>query len=158
MNNYESNDPTLDQSSPNSSSRNKIQEYGTKSLGPFVDILTKYEDLVTPYVDALVQGLQGGAESLRRENQNQAEKYVSNFFSQASSNLKEMKEKLQEKDVRSIQDTLSSLSNEKPSFLFATSYLAGVFFGRLGKHLASGSSPVKNPTPVQSGPSDQLIH
>lgn len=114
----------------------KLKEYGKQAYAPIVNVLYKYQDEFTPYLGALVKGLQGGAESLNREGSSEAEKYVSQFFTEAADGLGQASEKLDSKDINSITSFLSEQAERRPSVMFSTSYVAGIILGRLGRHIA----------------------
>lgn len=115
----------------------RLKEYGKKAYGPLINVVYKYQDEFTPYLNALAKGLQSGAESLSKDDSSEAEKYVSQFFKQASQGLGEACQKLESKDVKAFSDYLSEVADKRPSIMFSTSYIAGLFFGRLGRHIAS---------------------
>lgn len=118
----------------------KLKEYGMKAYRPLVDVVFKYQDEFTPYLTALAKGLQGGKESLSREGSTEAEQYVSQFFQQAADGLTQACQKLESKDVNGITTFLSEQAEQRPSVMFGTSYIAGIFFGRLGRHIARKST------------------
>lgn len=139
MNNFEENKEFNESSGEgkNPISVSRLKEYGQKAYGPLINVVFKYQDELTPYLNALAKGLQGGEEALNKENSSEAEKYVSQFFREASNGLNEACQKLESKDVKAFSDYLSDVADRKPSIMFSTSYIAGLFFGRLGRHLAS---------------------
>ncbi|MCM2349016.1 MAG: hypothetical protein NDI69_03280 [Bacteriovoracaceae bacterium] len=131
----------------------KLKEYGKKAYLPIVDVVYKYQDEFTPYLNALVKGLQGGVEKLNAENATEAEKYVSQFFREASDGLDQARQKLESKDVNAITNFLHEQTEKRPGIMFSTSYIAGLFFGRLGRHIAR-QKPLTNEPPAM----DESIH
>ena len=124
-------------------SKEKLKEYGKKAYAPLLNVVTKYQDEFTPYLNALVKGLQSGADSLCAENATDVEKYVGNVFKEANEGLKVAIQKLDEKDIKSLSTYLSEMAAKKPSLMFSTSYVTGLFFGRLGRHIIAHSRSVK---------------
>lgn len=114
----------------------KLKEYGLKAYRPLIDVVYKYQDEFTPYLTALAKGLEGGKESLSREGSSEAEKYVAQFFQQAADGLNQACQKLESKDINALTSFLSEQADARPSVMFSTSYIAGIFFGRLGRHVA----------------------
>lgn len=114
----------------------KLKEYGLKAYRPLIDVVYKYQDEFTPYLAALAKGLEGGKESLSREGASDAEKYVAQFFQQAADGLNQACQKLEAKDINALTSFLSEQAEARPSVMFSTSYIAGIFFGRLGRHVA----------------------
>jgi hypothetical protein len=114
----------------------KLKEYGLKAYKPLIDVVYKYQDEFTPYLTALAKGLEGGKESLSREGSSEAEKYVAQFFQQAADGLNQACQKLESKDINALTSFLSEQAEQRPSVMFSTSYIAGIFFGRLGRHIA----------------------
>ncbi len=128
----------------------KLKEYGMKAYGPIIDVVYKYQDEFTPYFNALIKGLQGGVERLNGEGANEAEKYVSRFFQEASQSLEGISQKLSSKDINSIKEFLQEQGRARPSIMFSSSYVAGLLFGRLGRHIIGHKSA--------SATQDEAIH
>lgn len=114
----------------------KLKEYGTKAYQPLINVVYKYQDEFTPYLTALAKGLEGGKESLSREGASEAEQYVAQFFQQAADGLNQACQKLESKDINALTTFLTEQAEQRPSVMFSTSYIAGLFFGRLGRHIA----------------------
>lgn len=145
----------------------RLKEYGKKAYAPLVNVVFKYQDEFTPYLNALAKGLQGGVEALNKEGSSEAEKYVSNFFKEASDGLNTACQKLESKDVKAFSDYVSDMADKKPSIMFSTSYIAGLFFGRLGRHIISKQGKASSTENISSDSSlmsneppsfDQSIH
>lgn len=124
----------------------KLKEYGKKAYVPLLNVVYKYQDEFTPYLDALAKGLQGGMDSLNKENATEAEKYVSRFFKEVSEGLGEACNKLKSKDVHELGSYLAEIGEKKPSIMFSTSYIAGIFIGRLARHIISRQKANKSMT------------
>jgi hypothetical protein len=80
----------------------KLKEYGKQAYRPLIDVVTKYQDEFTPYLNALAKGLQSGCEALEKEDSSPAEKYVAQFFREASNGLHEASQKLESKDMGAL--------------------------------------------------------
>lgn len=126
----------------------KLKEYGMKAYGPIIDVVYKYQDEFAPYLNALVKGLQGGVERLNGEGASEAEKYVSRFFQEASQSIEGIGQKLSSKDINSIKEFLQEQGQVRPSIMFSSSYIAGLLFGRLGRHIIGRKSAT----------TDEVIH
>jgi hypothetical protein len=113
----------------------KLKEYGKKSYAPLLNVVFKYQDEFTPYLEALAKGLQGGVESLNKESSSEAEKYVSQLFREAADGINMASTKLKGKNINDLTSYLTELAEKRPSIMFSTSYIAGVFFGRLARHV-----------------------
>ena len=131
----------------------KLKEYGKKAYLPLVEVVSKYQDEFVPYLNALAKGLQAGVETLSKEGSNDSERYVSQFFKEASDGLNKACEKLEAKDVNALTTFLSEQAEQRPSIMFSTSYVAGLFFGRLGRHIARQKTMTNEPPAF-----DQPIH
>lgn len=130
----------------------KLKEYGKKAYGPLLTVLYKYQDEFIPYLNALSKGLQGGVDSLNQDNSSEAEKYVGQFFREAADGLRVACEKIESKDINALSNFLTEQADKRPSVMFSSSYIAGLFFGRLGRHVARnksnfGSEPMTNEPP-----------
>jgi hypothetical protein len=137
----------------------KIKEYGKKAYGPLLNVLHKYQDEFAPYLNALAKGLQGGVDSLTKEGASGPEKYVSQFFQEAADGVNEASRKLESRDVNELSNYLSNVAEERPGLIFSTSYVVGIFFGRLAKNIITkqSSSSVQNMKGANSK-FDQSIH
>jgi hypothetical protein len=136
----------------------KLKEYGKKAYGPLLNVVFKYQDEFTPYLNALSKGLQGGAEALEQASASEPERYVARFFREASKGLKVACEKLEAKDINALTKFLTEQGEQRPSLMFSTSYVAGLFFGRLGRHIGHIKTNETNKTMTNEPPSfDQPI-
>lgn len=136
----------------------KLKEYGKKAYVPLLNVVYKYQDEFTPYLNALTKGFQGGVETLQKENASEPERYVAQFFKEAADGLKMACEKLESKDINALSSFISEQAVKRPSVMFSTSYIAGLFFGRLGRHVTRKSSSSANEPMTNEPPSfDQPI-
>ena len=160
MNNFEENQSLsgTEEGTKGPISATKLKEYGKKAYGPLVNVVFKYQDEITPYLNALSKGLEAGGDALNEENSSEQEKYVSRFFREASNGLKEACEKLESKDISALTNYLSDLADKKPSIMFSTSYVAGLFFGRLGRHMARSKGKSENVVTNEQRSFNQPIH
>jgi hypothetical protein len=132
----------------------KLKDYGKKGLGPFIDVLHKYQGEFTPFFTSLSKGLKGGADALKEENSSDAQRQVSQWFQEAADLFSQAQEKLQSKNKNEIMDFLEEQSRRKPGFMFSSSYIAGLFFGRFGRQIGKmkfkGSEESKSESDVTS--------
>src|SRR5665647_7577 len=112
----------LPQSGVNASDR--VKEYGKKSFAPFIDVLHKYQGEITPYFSALDKALQGAINALKNESGQgtEAEKMVSEWFSEASQWFNQAKSKFEATDSNALMNYLQEQGRNKPAVMFATSY------------------------------------
>ena len=117
--------------------KTKLKQYGKKSLAPLVNLVHKYKDQINPYMMALDKGLQGACNSFTANGQESlgAEKVVSGWFNEASTWFKGAQEKIHTEDPKDFLNYLEEQAKDKPGMMFATSYVAGLIFGRLGRHI-----------------------
>lgn len=118
----------------------KLKGYGKEAYKPIVSLVSKYQDEFTPYLEALSKGLQGGASALNGENGSDVEKYVSRFFTESANGINDACEKLKSKDISQFSQYITELVETRPSIMFGASYAAGIFFGRLGRHILQSST------------------
>lgn len=115
--------------------RKRVKEYGKKISAPLLDVFLKYQDEFTPFLEALAEGLEAGAMRLRKEQLTEPQKYVSTLLEEASVGIREAGRRLQTRDVSELSRFLSTLAEKNPSLMFGISYGAGIFIGRLSRHL-----------------------
>jgi hypothetical protein len=120
---------------------------------PLLAVVYKYQDDFIPYLTALAKGLESGASTLNREESSEAERYVSHALQDASDGLNQACEKLESRDMNALSTFLSSVAAKNPSIMFSTSYIAGVIFGRLGRHIAHQKMMTDEPPEF-----DQFLH
>lgn len=137
-------------------SMGKFKEYGKKAYTPLLNVVYKYQDQFTPYIEALSKGLQGGVEKLNQESSTEEEKYVARFFQEAVKGLEDASSKLKGKDINEFKNYLSSFADRHPSAVFGSSYIVGLFFGRLARHVMSRHEAEDTNTETFS--TDQSIH
>ena len=132
----------------------KLKDYGKKGLGPFIDVLHKYQGEFSPYFTSLTKGLRGGADALNEDNSSDAQRQVSRWFREAADLFSQAQEKLQSKDRNEIMNFFEEQSRQKPGFMFSSSYIAGLFFGRFGRQVGKikfkGSEESSSDTDVNS--------
>lgn len=133
----------------------KVKEYGKEALLPFVDLLVKYQEALLPYLRFLSQGLHAGGDNLSAErspSQVHAIR-VAEYFLEASKGIDELIRILEKKDIDEMRRILTGLGNQRPGLAFSASYVAGLFVGRLFKHIVGEkkgtAAEVKEP-PFQS--------
>ncbi|HXH74877.1 MAG TPA: hypothetical protein VNJ08_07920 [Bacteriovoracaceae bacterium] len=65
----------------------------------------------------------------------EAERVVAGWFREAADGLNEARTKLQSSNTQDMIDYIEVQARNHPGFMFSSSYLAGLFFGRIGKHI-----------------------
>lgn len=148
----------------NKLSVNKLKSCGKKSLSPLIELVHRYQDEITPYFEAISKGLQGGVDSLSRINtgegqsnaqkvsdNSEVEKVVAGWFNEAAEGLNGFRSRLSSSNAQEIFDYIEAQAKKHPGFMFSSSYLAGLFFGRIGRHIGRKSYQ-------QSGTGSTLTH
>lgn len=137
--------------------KTKLKQYGKKSLSPLVDLLHKYKEQINPYMMALDKGLEGACSSFSSQQESnaqnwkaspdgtskattsqtnsEAEQIVSGWFREATDWFKGAREKMSTENPKDLLDYLEEQAKSRPGLMFATSYVAGLVFGRLGRHI-----------------------
>lgn len=111
----------------------KYKEYGKKSLAPLIDLVHRYKGDVNPYVESIGRALAAASDSLAA-NQTEADKTVAGWFNDARNWFDGVKAKLESKSPSDLLNYLEAEAKNKPGVMFATSYMVGLVFGRLGRH------------------------
>lgn len=111
----------------------RYKEYGKKSLAPLIDLVHRYKGDVNPYVEAIGRAMRAASESLAA-NQTEADKTVAGWFNEAQNWFEGVKGKLESKNPSDLLNYLEAEAKNKPGVMFATSYMVGLVFGRLGRH------------------------
>lgn len=152
--------PLNSKSKSNPIGKTKLKQYGKKSLAPMVDLLHRYKDQINPYMQALDKGLQAACDSFSSSQEqvqaqaqaqsssfqgargskasgsnSDAERVVEGWFREAHDWFNGAREKMSTENPRDLLDYLEEQARDKPGLMFATSYVAGLVFGRLGRHI-----------------------
>lgn len=148
-------------------SADKLKDYGQKSLAPIIEVLHKYQGEIGPYFSAISQGLQGGADALRKplsdagagaeieaEVSSDANRVIAEWFQDAADWLRVARQKIDEPDKEAILNYIQDEARRRPGFIFSASYMAGLLFGRLGRHI--GKYAIKDRQSFQD--KDQAIN
>lgn len=113
--------------------RENLLEFGKKGMTPFLDILHRYRDDVMPFVDSIKIGCEAATRELGSRGTDSAHKIVGQWFNEIGSFVDESRQKLQEEDSRGLFEFVKEKSQKRPALMFSTSYLLGLFAGRLSK-------------------------
>jgi hypothetical protein len=141
-NSFEANGPGIEENSSDNlreeksgfeETESKFKQYGKKSLAPLISLMHKYKSEVDPYFSAIDKGLNGAINAFGEE-QNEAEKSVSKWFQEASHWVSGAKEKFQSSSPKELLQFLEEEARKHPGLMFSSSYIAGMAFGRLGRH------------------------
>lgn len=122
----------------------ELKDYGKKSLTPLIDLVSKYKTEVNPYFSALSKGLQAAAEAYKEEPETigqadaatrQAEVAIGSWFREANDWLNGINKKIQTGKTNELLDYLEEQAQRHSAMMFSVSYIAGLVFGRVGRHL-----------------------
>lgn len=119
-----------------STSNSKLKDYGQKSLSPFVDLIHRYKGDIGPYISALGKGLQAACDSFESTQEKSVpEKVVSGWFSEVNHWFSTARQKIDSSDEKDFLRFLENEARERPAVMFSSSYIAGLLFGRMGRHM-----------------------
>jgi hypothetical protein len=138
----------------------KLKDYGKEAYRPFMELLLKYQDAFIPYLRSLSRGLYRGGEgpSVETAEYPEADRFISGLFNEAAKGVDELLRVLEAKDKEAFSSFLKNMSDKKPSLAFSTSYVAGLFIGRLTRHIISENRVVKGGTTDTHRPQEGHIH
>ena len=130
----------------NTQQKNKFKEYGKKSLAPMADLAYKYKADIGPYMSAIGKGLQAAVDSFSQSlaesgvdkgasQNNEAEKLVSGFFRDTQNWFNRVQQNLESKNSGDLLTFLEGQGRLRPIIMFSSSYVVGLLFGRLGRHM-----------------------
>jgi hypothetical protein len=127
---------------------NKLKNHGKKSLAPVIEVLHKYQNEINPYFDAITKGLKAGADALQdsttapssesavnQDTRSSANQFIGSWFAEAANWFSEVKQKLALENIDEVTAFLNEQGRRNPGMIFSSSYLAGLAFGRIGRHI-----------------------
>ena len=133
------NEASVSGSIKNNMPMDKLKEYGKQAYAPLIKVVHKYQGEITPYISALAKGLQGGVDALSGDSASEADRFVAGWFREASEGLSQARTKLESKDINQLVSFIETQAKDRPSLMFTSSYLTGLFFGRIGRHIGKKS-------------------
>jgi hypothetical protein len=113
----------------------KVKDVGRKGLAPIVGVLQRHSGDINPYIVAIGRALKAGVESLNQENASDADRTVGGWFSEASEWFGELKTRFESTNGSDLINYIEEEGRKRPGFMFAISYVAGLGFGRMGRHI-----------------------
>ena len=119
----------------------QVKELGKKSLEPILEVLTRHKSDFSPYLNSLTKALKSGAQSLEGEESSDADRFISQYFTEGADWIAQWKDKLSGSSPDQIMHFLEDEGRKKPAVLFGASYFAGVILGRFGRHLGKTMRP-----------------
>ncbi len=131
----EANPSSYDTNRRSPSGIGQVRDLGKKSLEPLVGVLSRHKGDFSPYLDALTKALQSGAQSLQNDQSSDAEKFISQYFTEGAEWLGQWKDKLHMNSSEEFMSLLEEEGKKRPAILFGASYFAGLILGRFGRHL-----------------------
>jgi hypothetical protein len=132
----------------------KLKSYGREAYRPFLDLVIKYQDAFVPYLRSLIKGLNAGGASLTLETDKaqEADRFVASLFNDTAKAIDELIRLLENKDYQQVSSLFNRLSAVRPSLAFSTSYVAGLFIGRLSRHIINEKKIKRGATSEVQGP------
>ncbi len=158
-NNESNSDTNLPLNEANESNTgSKFRDYGKKSLAPLIDLVSKYKGDINPYFAAIGKGLSGAVSALEGNSAtstemnsegmagmsgvsgssasgSEADRVVAGWFRDASNWFTGAQSKIESGNGRELLSYIEAEAAKRPGLMFSTSYVVGLFFGRLGRHL-----------------------
>jgi hypothetical protein len=137
----ESNNPQSNSKLPGT---DELKDYGKKSLAPLIDLVSKYKGEANPYFSAISKGLKAAVDVYKVEvgvNTNtdtiakEVEGVVGNWFQETNDWLEGINKKIQSGNTRELLEYLEEQAKKHPAMMFSVSYVAGLLFGRIGRHI-----------------------
>ena len=113
--------------------RENLMEFGKKGMSPFLNVLHKYRDDVMPFFECVKVGCDAASRELSSRESQSSSRIVGSWFSELGSFAEEARLKLEEDDPRGLFEFVKEKSQKRPGMMFSTSYLLGLFAGRLSK-------------------------
>ncbi len=113
----------------------QVKDLGRKGLEPLIGVLTRHKNDFSPYFDALTKALKSGASSLQNEEATDADKFISQYFTDGAEWITQWKDKLSAGSPDQFMQFVEEEGRKKPAILFGASYFAGIILGRFGRHL-----------------------
>lgn len=112
-----------------------LKDIGQKGIAPFINVIHKHRQELSPYLSAVEKGLRSGANSLSKDSVIPAEFTVRDWFLSGAEWVKQVKGKFEETTGKDLLTYIEEEAKNKPGLMFAVSYVAGLGLGRFGRHL-----------------------
>lgn len=126
-----------------SDAMNYMKDFGIKGLQPFMGVISRYKVDLRPYLSAIDTGLRAAVSSLNQESSSEADREISKWFTQASTFITTAGDKLKSQNPTDLWHFFEEEARRQPGLMFSASYVAGLLFGRVGRHVGS---QIANPT------------
>lgn len=116
-------------------SKENLLELGKKGISPFTQILHKYREEVSPFIEAIKTGCEAACKELSSEEaqKKSSSKVVCGWFEEVSTFLEDSNTKLNDNDPKVFISYVKEQSTRHPLLVFSSSYLLGLIAGRLSK-------------------------
>lgn len=155
--NSEANGPTTEESSTTGSSdrMSMMKGFGRKGLAPIIEVFTKHQGDLTPYVQSIDKALSAAITALNSESATEADRTVGSWVTQASTWMMSANDRLKSTNPKDLLNFLEEEARTRPGLMFSVSYAAGLLFGRVGRHVGShmtGSHATSSPKEFQDSP------
>ncbi len=150
--NLEANGPTNEASSTAGSSdkMSMMKGFGRKGLGPIIDVFSKHQGDLNPYLQSIDKALRAAITSLNEDSSSEADRTVGRWVSGASTWMTGASDKLKTTSPKDLLNFLEEEARSRPALMFSVSYVAGLLFGRVGRHV--GSQMTASPKDFQDSP------
>lgn len=119
-------------------SREKLKEYSKEAFTPVINLLFKYQDRLTPYLNSITKGLEFASKELQSNESSREDRFIGTYFSRAGDWMKKIGSHLEERDLDKLNRFIKEQSETRPGVAFGSSYLFGFVFTRLIRHSLSG--------------------
>ena len=155
--NLEANGPTneAEQSIGSTDKMSMMKDFGRKGLGPILEVFTKHQGDLNPYVQSIDKAFSAAITALNAEGATEADRTIGSWVTQASTWMMSASDKLKSTNPKDLLNFLEEEARARPGLMFSVSYVAGLLFGRVGRHVGSqmtGSRVTSSPKEFQDSP------
>lgn len=128
----------------------RLKEIGLKGLTPLLNVIHKHKEDINPYFDAIEKALTAGSGSLNQVSSTEVDRKVGAWLTDGAGLVRDLKNKLASTHTQDLLTLLEAEATKRPGLMFAFSYVAGMAFGRIGRHIGK--------TNIHQTDFDQTIH
>ena len=137
--NLEANGPAheAEQKTASSDRMSMMKGFGRKGLAPILEVFTKHQGDLNPYVQSIDKAFSAAITALNSESATEADRAVGSWVTQASTWMMSASDRLKSTNPKDLLNFLEEEARTRPGLMFSVSYVAGLLFGRVGRHVGS---------------------
>ena len=136
----------------------RLKEIGLKGLTPLLNVVHKHKEEINPYFDAIEKALVAGSRSLNQETSSDVDQKVGALLTEGAVLVRDLKSKLASTHTKDLLTSLEEEARKRPGLIFAFSYVAGMVFARVGRHIVKANSGKENFQNINQSDFDPTIH